>query len=186
MIHQIKTIGQFNKLWNLAPPNNPLAGFIDVAKVPKYKQTESGNAVFGFYVISLKSGHKATKKDNQGSKYYTKGVLGFRAPGEVVKVEPDKIARHANSIKSGWMLCFHPDFLLNTHLVKKIRSYDFFYNDFNEPLFLSEEEQAIINTIVINISREFQKKSDKLSKNISIALLDALLAYVERFLSKTI
>lgn len=132
-------------------------------------------------MISLKSGDKATKKGSQGSKYYTKGVLGFRAPGEVVKVDPNKVASYANSVKSGWMLCIHPDFLLNTPLVKKIRRYEFFYKDFNEPLFLCEEEQAIINTIVANISREFQKASDKFSKNISIALIDALLAYVERF-----
>ncbi|PBQ33913.1 AraC family transcriptional regulator [Sphingobacteriaceae bacterium] len=178
MIHQIKTIEQFYKLRNLPAPANPLIGLIDVAKVPKYRQIESGNVVFGFYVISFKRGHATKPKRGQRIKYFAKGVLGFRAPGQVVKVEPDKTAI---SSMSGWMLCIHPDFLLHTPLAKKIRSYDFFYNDLKEPLFLSEEEQFLIHTLVLNISREFQKISDKLSKKISIALIDALLAYIERF-----
>ena len=97
---------------------------------------------------------------------------------QVVKVEPHKAV---TSGASGWMLCIHPDFLWHTPLAGKVRSYDFFYYDLNEALFLSEEEQTIINTIVAYISREVQKGSDKFCQKIAVALFDGLLAYIERF-----
>lgn len=178
MIHQIKTIEQFYKLRNLPQPENPLISVIDVANVPKYEQIESGNVVFGFYVISFKSSETANIKYNELPKDFDKGVLGFRAPGQVVRVTPNKVV---NSIGSGWMLCIHPDFLWNTSLAKTIRSYDFFYYDFNEVLFLSDEEQTIINTIVANISHELKKTTDRFTQKISIALIETLLAYIERF-----
>ena len=178
MIHQIKTIGQFYKLRNLPLPAHPLISVIDVAGIPDYKRIEPGNVVFGFYVISFKSGPAAKTKYGQRAKDFDGGVLGFRAPGQVVKVEPDKAV---SSVASGWMLCVHPDFLWHTTLARKIRSYDFFYYDFNEALFLSDEEQVTINAIVANISCEFQKTTDKFSQKIAIALIDALLGYIERF-----
>lgn len=178
MIHQIKTIEQFYKLRNLPQPEHPLISVIDIATAPIYEQIESGSVVFGFYVISFKSGRMANARYDQLPTDYDGGVLGFRMPGQVVKVEPHKAA---TSSASGWMLCIHPDFLWNTPLAKKIRSYDFFYYDLNEALFLSDEEQTTINTIVANISCEFQKATDKFSQKIAIALIDALLAYIERF-----
>lgn len=168
MIHQVQTISQFYKLRNLPPPAHPLISVIDVAAAPVYEQIESGSVVFGFYVISFKNGQAANDH----------GVLGFRAAGQVVKVEPGKTG---TSAASGWMLCIHPDFLLESPLARKIRDYDFFYYDQNEALFLSEEEQVTINTLVANISREFQKATDTFSKKIGIALIDALLSYIERF-----
>ena len=139
MIYQIKTIAQFYKLRNLPQPEHPHISVIDIANAPIYEQIESGSVVFGFYVISFKSGRKANTKYGKLSKDFDGGVLGFRAPGQVVKIEPHKAV---TSIASGWMLCIHPDFLWNTPLAGKIRSYDFFYYDLSEALFLSEEEQA--------------------------------------------
>lgn len=178
MIHQIKTIGQFYKLRNLPQPEHPLISVIDIATAPIYNQIESGNVVFGFYVISLKRGSTAETKYGGLPEDFNAGVLGFRAPGQVVKVTPNKAV---SAIASGWMLCIHPDFLWHTPLARKIKAYDFFYYDFNEALFLSEEEQTTINTIVANIAHEFQKARDIFSEKIAIALIDALLAYIERF-----
>lgn len=178
MIYQVKTIGQFYKLRNLPQPEHPLISVIDIAAAPVYNQIESGNVVFGFYVISLKNGSIANTKYGRRPNGFDAGVLGFRAPGQVVKVVPNKAV---SDIASGWMLCIHPDFLWHTPLASKIRSYDFFYYDFKEALFLSEEEQTVINTIVANIAHEFQKARDEFSQKIAIALIDALLAYIERF-----
>jgi len=175
MIHQIKTIEQFYKLRNLPPPAHPLISVLDVSNAPAYEQIESGSVVFGFYVISFKGD---CKENSQLSQDGNGAVLGFRAPGQVVKVEPHKVV---HAVTSGWMLCIHPDFLWHTPLATKIKSYDFFYYALNEVLFLSDEEQTIINTLVANISGEFQKNTDSFSQKIAIALIDALLAYIERF-----
>ncbi len=178
MIHQIKTIGQFYKLRNLPQPAHPLISVIDIASAPIYQQIESGNVIFGFYVLSFKSGRTAITKHGQLPENSDGGILGFRAPGQVVKVEPHKVV---TSITSGWMLCIHPDFLWHTPLARKIRSYDFFYYTSNEALLLSDEEQTIIHTLVATISSECQNTTDQFSQPIAIALLEALLAYIERF-----
>lgn len=178
MIHQINTIGQFYKLRNLPPPAHPLISVIDIASAPVYEQIESGSVVFGFYVLSFKSGRSANTKHGQLADNSDGGVLGFRAPGQVVKVESHKVV---SSIASGWMLCLHPDFLWHTPLARKIRSYDFFYYDLNEALFLSDEEQTTINTLVTNIAGECQTTADRFSQPIAIALIDALLVYIDRF-----
>lgn len=178
MIHQLKTIEQFYTLRNLPPPAHPLISVIDVASAPVYEQIESGNVVFGFYVLSFKSGRLANAKDSLLAENFEGGVLGFRAPGQVVKVEPYKTV---TPIASGWMLCIHPDFLWHTPLARKIRSYDFFYYALHEALFLSDQEQTIINTLVANISYECQQTTDRFSQTIALALLDALLAYIDRF-----
>lgn len=178
MIYQIKTIAQFYKLRNLPKPEHPLISVIDISSVPVYQQIESGNVVFGFYVISFKSGQGVTDKFGTPHSESAGGIIGFRAPGQVVTVVSDKVA---TGTLEGWMLCIHPDFLWHTQLAKKIRNYDFFYYDQNEALFLSEEERNTIDTIVSNISGEFQKLTDKFSQNIAIALIEALLCYIERF-----
>ena len=178
MIYQISTIGQFYKLRKLPPPAHPLISVIDIASAPVYQQIESGNVVFGFYVISFKSGPLASSKYGQLATNFEGGVLGFRAPGQVVKVEPHKTV---TSVVSGWMLCIHPDFLWHTPLARKIRSYDFFYYDLTEALHLSDQEQTIIKSLVETISGEFKKTTDQFSQPIAIALIEALLVYVERF-----
>ena len=117
MIHQVKTISQFYKLRNLPPPEHPLISVVDVGNAPVYRQIESGNVVFGFYVIAFKSGGNANTRNNRRSKGAAGGVLGFRAPGQVVKVLPGKTE---NAVQSGWMLCIHPDLLWHTPLAGKI------------------------------------------------------------------
>lgn len=178
MIHQIKTIAQFYTLSELPQPAHPLISVIDVAAVATAQQITSGNVVFGFYVISFKNAPKSPQKANRKAENFSGGILGFRAPGRVVKVEE---GRSFNPPTAGWMLCIHPDFLWNTTLAPKMRHYDFFYYDAKEALFLSEEEQTTINTIVAGIALEFKKATDAFSEKIAIALIDALLTYIERF-----
>ncbi len=178
MIHQINTIEQFYKLRNLPPPAHPLISVVDIASAPVYQQIESGNVVFGFYVLSFKSDRTVTTKYGQLSENIDGGVLGFRVPGQVVKIEAHKVV---TSVASGWMLCVHPDFLWHTPLARKIRNYDFFYYALTEALFLSNEEQTTINTLVETISGECQSATDRFGQPITIAILEALFAYIERF-----
>ncbi len=178
MIHQLKTIEQFCKLRNLPPPTHPLISVVDIASAPVYEQIESGSVVFSFYVLSFKSGAPVTTDDGSLAQAAARGVLGFRAPGQIIKVQPHKALP---TTASGWMLFVHQDFLWHTPLARKIRSYDFFYYDLTEALFLSDQEQMIINTLVGNIAYEAQNSMDRCSHPIAIALLEALFSYVERF-----
>jgi AraC family transcriptional activator of pobA len=83
--------------------------------------------------------------------------------------------------KSGWMLLIHPDFLWNTALAKKIKRYDFFDYSVSEALFLSDTEEAVLESIMKNINQEHSSGIDKFSQDIIISQIETLLNYSERF-----
>jgi len=109
---------------------------------------------------------------------FDEGVMYFMAPGQVLSVNNDP---NDTKKRSGWMLLIHPDFLWNTTLAKKIKQYDFFDYSVHEALFLSEKEEATLNTIVQNIEQEYHANIDKFSQSIIISQIETLLNYSERF-----
>ncbi|OJW81111.1 MAG: AraC family transcriptional regulator [Bacteroidetes bacterium 46-16] len=170
---RIKTISEFHKMRGLQPPKHPLISVVDYALFAPVH----GSAVFDYYSISIKRG---VGKMFYGQQEYDfdEGVMYFMAPNQVLRVEP---GQNENTERSGWILLIHPDFLWNTTLAKKIRQYEFFDYAVNEALFLSEQEEAILNNIILNIQREYQSNIDKFSQDIIIAQLELLLSYSERF-----
>jgi AraC family transcriptional activator of pobA len=81
----------------------------------------------------------------------------------------------------GWMLFVHPDFLWNTSLAKKIKQYEYFGYSTNEALFLSSQEEMMMNGIIDNIRQEYSAKIDKFSQDVIIAQLELLFTYAQRF-----
>ena len=102
----------------------------------------------------------------------------FTAPGQVLKLEAEQVF---STNRSGWILFVHPDFFWNTPLAKTIRQYEFFHYSVNEALFLSEKEEASINSIIQNIEKEYHSPIDKFSQGIIVSQIEALLTYAERF-----
>lgn len=109
---------------------------------------------------------------------FDEGVMYFMAPNQVLRVEP---GQNDHEERTGWILLIHPDFLWNTPLAKKIKQYDFFDYAVNEALFLSEKEEAVINSLIQNIQQEYHSNIDKFSQSIIISQIDTLLNYAERF-----
>jgi AraC family transcriptional activator of pobA len=109
------------------------------------------------------------------------GILTFMAPGQVLSYQAQKgvEVRH-----SGWLLLIHPDFLWNTPLAKSIKQYGYFDYAVNEALFLSEDEEMILTTVMQNVQREYQASIDRFSGNIIIAQIELLLNYGERFYNR--
>ncbi|WP_317040708.1 hypothetical protein [Chryseobacterium soldanellicola] len=106
------------------------------------------------------------------------GVMFFIAQNQVFGIE--KIEEIASN-KSGWVLMIHPDFLWNTSLGKNISHYEFFDYAVNEGLFLSEREDATLNTIVKNLEQEYNANIDKFSQSIIVSQLETMLNYSKRF-----
>jgi len=79
------------------------------------------------------------------------------------------------------MLLVHPDFLANTALAKKIREYGYFGYSANEALFLSEQEEQLLEGLIGHIRQEFGIYTDRFSQQIIIAEVEALLGYADRF-----
>jgi AraC-like DNA-binding protein len=179
---RIKTISEFHKLRGLPKPAHPLISIIDYKDIDfSNEEGHTVSAVFDFYSISA-------KRDTQGNLYYgqqeydfDEGILFFVAPGQVVRAntKQDPVDE-----RSGWIMLIHPDFLWNTPLAKTIRKYEFFDYSVNEALFLSEKEEATIDSIIQHIKQEYHANIDKFSQTIIIAHLETLLSYAERFYNR--
>ncbi|RZK76316.1 MAG: AraC family transcriptional regulator [Pedobacter sp.] len=178
--YQIKSITDFHKLLGAPAPENPLISVIDIKPFEHLPKGIDGNIINGFYSISLKRGFKSPVKFKYGQQTYDfdEGVLSFMSPGQISSFNPRKFA---STDQSGWLLLFHPDFLWNTPLAKKIGQYDYFDYAVNEALFLSEKEEGILLQIIENIRQEYHNNMDKFSHTIIITQLEALLNYADRF-----
>ncbi|MDN5396850.1 MAG: helix-turn-helix transcriptional regulator [Chryseobacterium sp.] len=169
---RFNSISEFHAFCNLPNPDHPLISLIDYSKVNYPTDDTELKWIQNFYSIGLKRNVNAKFNYGQQEYDFDSGVLCFVSPLQFLKLE----------IKpTGWLLVIHPDFLWNTALAKKIKSYDFFKYDINEALFLSDKEEKIVVDILKNIEREYQSNIDKFSQELIAAQLELLLIYSERF-----
>lgn len=175
---RLHTIVEFHSFCNLPNPEHPLISLIDYSKVVYPFDETNVKWVQNFYTIGLKRNVNA--KFNYGQQQYdfNAGILSFVAPTQLLRLEIDL---NMKVEPTGWLLLIHPDFLWNTPLAKKIKSYDFFQYAVNEALFLSDKEEKVIVDILQNIEREYQSNIDKFSQELIITQLEMLLIYSERF-----
>ncbi len=172
--YRLKSISEIHRLMGMPKPNHPLITLIDVSGLRN--DTEIQAVLLDFYVISLKRGCDKLFYGQQ--KYdFDEGLMAFMAPGQVLRGEEGGVPARLE----GWMLFIHPDFLWNTPLARKIRTYDFFSYAANEALFLSDKEEGLVNGIKDNILNEYSGNMDKFSQEVIIAQLELLLTYATRF-----
>jgi len=176
----VKTVSDFHKLHQLAPPEHPLISIVDYAQVAQAKRNNPlmPPLVADYYSISVKRGLTGKMRYGQQEYDFDEGVMYFLAPKQVLHASP---APDENSHPSGWILLIHPDFLWGTSLAKAIKQYEFFDYSVSEALFLSEKEEATLNGIIANIKQEYHANIDKFSQRIIISQIETLLNYSERF-----
>ncbi|MEJ7830580.1 MAG: helix-turn-helix transcriptional regulator [Segetibacter sp.] len=158
-------------------PQHPLISVLKFEDI-KLQQGETGESIINnFYSVALKRTN-AKLKYGQQEYDFDEGVLAFIAPNQILSVvlEENEVLQH-----SGWLLIFHPDFLWNTPLAKKIKQYDFFGYNLNEALHLSDKEEGMLTGIFQNVEQEYHSSIDKFSQDVIIAQLELLLTYSERF-----
>lgn len=174
----IKSISEFHKMLGAPPPAHPLISIIDYSSISFHNENAEQSVVFDGYAIAIK--RDLTIKMFYGQQQYDfdEGVMLFMGPKQVLRIETDK---KINVERSGWIFLIHPDFLWNTSLAKNIKKYEFFDYIINEALFLSPDEETIINQIIKNISHEYRLNIDKFTQDIIISQIETLLNYSERF-----
>ncbi len=175
---RFNSIAEFHTFCNLPNPEHPLISLIDYGKVCYPVNENELKWIQNFYSIGLKRNVNA--KFNYGQQQYdfNSGVLTFVSPLQFLKIE---INQAVVVEPTGWLLLIHPDFLWNTALAKKIKSFDFFQYAVNEALFLSDKEEKVIVEILLKIEQEYQSNIDKFSQELIIAQIELLLIYSERF-----
>jgi AraC family transcriptional activator of pobA len=176
--YRLNSIAEFHSFCNLPGPDHPLISLIDYSKVSYPFDESCVKWVQDFYTIGLKRNVNARFNYGQQVYDFDSGVLSFIAPLQFLKIE---INQHVVAEPTGWLLLIHPDFLWNTPLAKKIKTFDFFQYAVNEALFLSDKEEKIIVDILLSIKQEYQSNIDKFSQDLIINQVERLLIYSERF-----
>lgn len=175
---RFNSISDFHAFCSLPSPEHPLISLIDYSKVRYVVENEELRWIQNFYSIGLKK--NVSPKFNYGQQQYDfdSGVLCFVSPQQYLSLEinPDVEAE-----PTGYLLLIHPDFLWNTSLTRKIKSYDFFSYKVKEALFLSDKEEKILVDLFKNIEREYMANIDKFTQDLIIAQIELLLIYSDRF-----
>lgn len=132
-----------------------------------------------FYSISVKRMVNYKVQYGQRPFDFNDGIMSFISPNQVLSIDVDDKGKKVE--KSGWVIYIHPDFIWNTALAKSIRQYDFWDYLLNEALFMSDKEEAIINSVIQSIFEEYKSNIDQFSKSIIISHIESLLNYADRF-----
>jgi AraC family transcriptional regulator, transcriptional activator of pobA len=159
----------------LPEPRHPLVSVINLAESIFLEDEIWKGFVNRFYCVALKREAKGKIRYGQQHYDYDKGVLSFTAPNQVQQLDLQKM-----ECGSGYLLIFHPDFLLQHQLANSIHQYGFFDYAVNEALHLSAEEEDDLISILHKIDKEC-RHIDKHTQEIILTQIESLLKYSKRF-----
>lgn len=174
-MNTINSISEFHRLLSLPEPRHPLVSVINLAESIFLEDDIWKGFVNRFYCVALKREVKGKIRYGQQHYDYDKGVLSFTAPNQVQQLDLQNI-----ECGSGYLLIFHPDFLLQHTLASNIHHYGFFDYAVNEALHLSAEEEDDLISILYKIDKEC-RHIDKYTQEIILTQIESLLKYSNRF-----
>lgn len=174
-MNSINSISEFHKLLSLPEPNHPLVSVINLEDSVFSESDIWKSFVNRFYCVALKRDAKGKIRYGQQHYDYDKGVLSFTAPNQVQQLDLKTM-----ECGSGYLLIFHPDFLLQHALANSIHQYGFFDYAVHEALHLSAEEEADLIEILHKIDKEC-RHIDKHTQDIILTHIESLLKYSDRF-----
>lgn len=174
-MNAIKSVSEFHRLLSLPAPRHPLVSVINLSESVFLEDDVWKGFVNRFYCVALKREAKGKIKYGQQHYDYDKGVLSFTAPNQVQALDLRNM-----ECGSGYLLIFHPDFLLTHSLANTVANYGFFSYAVNEALHLSAEEEEDLITILNKIDKECGH-IDKYTQEIILSQIELLLSYSNRF-----
>ena len=174
-MNAIRSISEFHRLLSLPEPRHPLVSVINLAESIFLEDDVWKGFVNRFYCVALKRDAKGKIRYGQQHYDYDKGVLSFTAPNQVQYLDLNTV-----ECGSGYLLIFHPDFLLSHPLARNISDYNFFSYAVNEALHLSADEEDDLITILNKIDKECLH-IDKYTQEIILSQIELLLNYSNRF-----
>lgn len=174
-MNAINSISEFHRLLSLPEPHHPLVSVINLAESVFLEDDIWKSFINRFYCVALKREAKGKIRYGQQHYDYDKGVLSFTAPNQVQQLDLQNM-----ECGSGYLLIFHPDFLLGHTLANSIHHYGFFDYAVNEALHLSAEEEDDLMAILHKIDKEC-RHIDKHTQEIILTQIESLLKYSNRF-----
>ena len=174
-MNTIKSLSEFHRLLSLPEPKHPMVSMINLSESIFLEDQIWNGFVNSFYCVALKREAKGKIRYGQQHYDYDKGVLSFTAPNQVQYLDLKNV-----ECGSGYLLIFHPDFLMKHPLAQRISMYGFFSYATNEALHLSAEEEEHLITILMKIDKECAP-IDRHTQEIILSQIELLLNYSKRF-----
>ncbi|KYP12942.1 response regulator transcription factor [Flavihumibacter sp. CACIAM 22H1] len=174
-MNAINSISEFHRLLSLPEPHHPLVSVINLEDSIFLEDEIWKGFVNRFYCVALKREAKGKIRYGQQHYDYDKGVLSFTKPNQVQQLDLQNM-----ECGSGYLLIFHPDFLLQHTLATDIHHYGFFDYAVNEALHLSAEEEDDLISILHKIDKEC-RHIDAHTQDIILTHIESLLKYSNRF-----
>lgn len=153
---------------------HPLVSVVNMADVESIRHRMCR---FGFYCIWYKEINCGTMLYGHSKYDYDDGTMLFLAPNQVGGNNDGIVIEHPK----GWVLMFHPDFLLGTPLARRMKDYTFFSYSSNEALHMSDRERHIILGCFNEIKEELEYAIDKHTRQIVASTIETLLNHCVRF-----
>lgn len=178
-IYILNSVSEMHTFLKIKGPSHPLVSVVNFADIERLSSEENQTFVYNFYAIYLKKNFDGTIKYGQQYYDYNNGIMTFFAPKQKLTVE----AGNASKIE-GWMLVFHPDFIHNYEVGKRIKEYGFFSYAANEALHLSDKEVTIISGLVHNLQQEIETMIDNYTQDVVVSHIELLLNYCNRFYNR--
>lgn len=178
-IYVLNSVSEMHTFLKIKSPSHPLVSVVNFADIKRLSSEENQTFVYNFYAIYLKKNFDGTIKYGQQYYDYNNGIMTFFAPKQKLTVE----AGNASKIE-GWMLVFHPDFIQNYEVGKRIKEYGFFSYAANEALHLSDKEVTTISGLVHNLQQEIEAMIDNYTQDVVISHIELLLNYCNRFYNR--
>ncbi len=179
-MHNIKSLSEFHRLLSVAPPLHPLVSVVNVSELHAVNSEVWQKFTTSFYTISFKNNIKSKIKYGQNYYDFDNGTMTFTAPNQIQAVEAAPADMYNETMGTGYVLTFHPDFLAGHPLKENIRNYSFFSYAVNEALHLSEREEHNVIGIFNKIEEEYQHV-DQHTQNVILSQIELLLNYCMRF-----
>jgi AraC family transcriptional activator of pobA len=171
---RFESLSDFHRVFGLPKPLHPMISFIDIKDIKIQPDELSDLLILDFYKIAYKTNVCGRAKYGQHHYDFGEGGLVFSAPNQIFESPGD-------TPSAGFILLFHPDFLLSYPLAKKIKQHGFFSYAANEALHLSDQEKGTIMSIFKIIDEELKSRIDDFSQDVIISQVELLLNYCNRF-----
>ena len=175
----MESVAQVHKFLGIPGPSHPMVSLIDLSSLNDGQAPTTGSFINSFYSIFIKKDF--TGKLRYGQQYcdFDHGVMLCFAPGQVIAIDHPE-----ESVRNGWWLLFHADFIRGYDLGRKIREYGYFSYEVNEALHLSESEERKITSTMQVIAEEYRQPIDRFSQDVIVAHIDVLLNYTNRYYNR--
>ena len=175
----IHSISELHRLFALPKPEHPLISVINFELLSYQHSDVWKHFTNDFYCITLKEGNNGKFKYGQRDYDFNGGMMTFTKPGQVFSVT----STNDNPV-TGYMLVFKADFIRPYPLGKSINNYGFFAYSIAEALHLSDKEDVIISSLLLQMQNELKNNIDHYSQDVIVSHIELLLNYSNRFYNR--